>query len=334
MKCSGSLYSRSFTPSLILVLLVTVPLVGQSNNSAVTIAGALTTMPTPAVLVAPGQLITLEITGAHLRVPGSGVIASSVPLPTSLGGFGATLSQPRQSYTVAVSMLAVSQVNHCIDQTAESFECFTTQLTVQIPYDIGGTLTSSGVPIDVGPTQLTISEGGTSSEPFALSPVPDRVHLINGCDPGPTSSFAAGRCVHAITRVDGSLVSYPATVKAGDILVLYAIGLGLTLPQVKAGEPAPIPAPTVQNILLRYDFAPNARSFSIPTVTTDLQKPLFAGLVPGLAGLYQINFVVPSPPAGTPACDVQIRSNLTITTFGVAGASADSVGTCVDIQLQ
>ena len=48
-----------------------------------------------------------------------------------------------------------------------------------------------------------------------------------------------------------------------------------------------------------FNFAANVLPTSPPGSAS---LPLYTGLTANYAGLYQINFVVPSPPAGLPAC--------------------------------
>jgi len=98
----------------------------------------------------------------------------------------------------------------------------------------------------------------------------------------------------AITNTDGSIpapvgtfsdiTTHPAQV--GDTLTLYAIGLGSTSPAVGTGQAAP-------------GAEPLARLNTLPMVNIGggiggtLVAPLFAGLSPSFAGLYQVNVTIP-----------------------------------------
>jgi uncharacterized protein (TIGR03437 family) len=70
--------------------------------------------------------------------------------------------------------------------------------------------------------------------------------------------------------------------QAGEALAIYGFGLGATSPSVDAGNAAP--------------FSPLARTTATAQVTVDGMpvQVLYSGLVPGLAGLYQVNFVLPA----------------------------------------
>jgi hypothetical protein len=103
----------------------------------------------------------------------------------------------------------------------------------------------------------------------------------------------------------------------GEVVVVYALGLGKTNPAVPTGQPTPIPAPVVTTALaVLFDFTPNAGPL-IPAPLIDMLPPAvsvpeFAGLTPGEVGLYQINVKLPNTFPSVPACAFPIYSNLTI----------------------
>ncbi|HYW41580.1 MAG TPA: hypothetical protein VE959_01910 [Bryobacteraceae bacterium] len=86
---------------------------------------------------------------------------------------------------------------------------------------------------------------------------------------------------YSVNLPDGS---HPANV--GDVLTIYAIGLGSTSPAVPTGQPAPSAEPLarVTGDLL-VSFGGGVLAANVPAA--------FAGLTPTYAGLYQINVVVP-----------------------------------------
>jgi uncharacterized protein (TIGR03437 family) len=86
----------------------------------------------------------------------------------------------------------------------------------------------------------------------------------------------------AITHADGTPVSATAPVTPGETLVIYMTGLGQVDGMIGAGQAAPL------SPLLRV-LAPVQVQIGATTPIT----PSFAGLTPGLVGVYQVNVAVP-----------------------------------------
>jgi len=319
---------NSIRNSLILLLLVV------ASVSAQTIAE--TDYQSPVIKIAPGQVVPLIVTGLQTILPHGTSMAGSSPLPVTIDGISVTLTQPPTPYSAQLPIFAIDQFNHCPALRDPLPACMVTAITVQIPFDI---LVPN--PLEVSPggdvpgTILAVSENGNVSSTFVATPYPDRVHILQSCDIG-GQTFETGICFPLVTHADGRLVLQDANgtggavtntaAHPGEILVMYAWGLGAVSPMVKAGTPSPSPAATViAPVNLRFDYRPNA-SASLPIQTL---QPVFAGLTPTEVGLYQINFTVPSPPAGTPNCGAPITSNLTVS-VDVSGHSFSGAAICVD----
>lgn len=87
----------------------------------------------------------------------------------------------------------------------------------------------------------------------------------------------------AIIRVsDGSLVSAGSPVRAGEAVVIYALGLGPVDGEIAAGHAAPDSPP------LRTRYPVEVRIGDVVAETW------FAGLSPGMVGLYQVNAEIPA----------------------------------------
>jgi uncharacterized protein (TIGR03437 family) len=135
----------------------------------------------------------------------------------------------------------------------------------------------------------------------------NRVHILNTCDAieGGSPSFPTSGgfpCPPMIVHADGRQVSAILPAKPGEELIAYATGLGQTNPPLITGQPAPESAPTVAQFNLDFNYRSNALATQPGALGTPLIQPLFAGATKGFVGLYQINFIVPPPPAGSQPC--------------------------------
>lgn len=85
------------------------------------------------------------------------------------------------------------------------------------------------------------------------------------------------------TRPDGSVVTPDNPARPGDVIVLYATGLGRTSPRAEAGQIATTAARvTSPGFRLLLDGS-----------DVDRERAFYVGLTPGFAGLYQINLRLP-----------------------------------------
>jgi uncharacterized protein (TIGR03437 family) len=299
------------------------------------------------IAVAPGQVVPLFLTGLKTVLPGGTVRAQQIPLPTSLAGISVTLIQA-PAYARALPTLAIDQFNHCTDSTNPTPDCLVTAITVQIPFDIVIPNPLIEAPISAPQiTSLVVSENGSVTKSFTVSPVPDQIHVLQSCDIGGETQ-GSGVCFPMVTHSDGSLVLQAprapgqaplsnSEARPGEVLVVYAYGLGQVSPAVQAGSASPNPPAVVTApIFLQFDYRPNA-SPSMPVLNSSLTttaQPVFAGLTPSQVGLFQVNFVVPPPPAGTPLCGAPLASNLTISISAADGQSFSGAAICVDTSSQ
>ena len=88
----------------------------------------------------------------------------------------------------------------------------------------------------------------------------------------------------AATHADGSLITMDAPARGGEIITLYASGLGATSPDLPV-----LGAPTVAQLIQRFDeirVVVNGAAVEQGNIT-------YAGVTPGSAGLYQVNVRLP-----------------------------------------
>lgn len=148
-------------------------------------------------------------------------------------------------------------------------------LHASTPWQINAHVPQSRAP---GPVRLVVrSDRGDQTEPITIilrASAPEAIPLVALSAPG--ALLAA-----VIYPATGVVVDAANAAPAGEILSVYALGLGVTSPMVEAGVPSPLP-PANAVVMPRLQIG--GRDADI----------LFAGLTPGLAGVYQVNFRVPA----------------------------------------
>ncbi|HKX00276.1 MAG TPA: hypothetical protein VJN43_21225 [Bryobacteraceae bacterium] len=297
----------------------------------------------PQMTVSPGQVVTFYVSGLKTVLPSPrSVKATGFPLPNTLAGISATITQMNPSGTFPVPLFSVDQINTCADPSAAMPDCLLTAVTVQIPFELFVPSFSGPPQIGLTTTQVVLAENGINSKAFQLGTVDANIHVLTTCTTTRVADTGSGLpCRPVVTHADGRFVSGPITsfdkgtgvAQPGEELVMYAVGLGKTTTAVPSGEASPASAPPADGVSIVFDYSPNASPQNPGDSILPSTVPAFAGLTSGFVGLYQINFVVPQPPPGTLPClavDGRVTSNLTIS-IARGGPSFDGARICVDV---
>ena len=245
--------------------------------------GAGYTSPFP-LHVAPGQLVTM-----YLQSPAAANVSAVFW---------------NQQALEAVPVLQVSPWSTACIAPPNSMCASGLAITVQIPFDAPDSV------IVIEPSGIALSVNGEQSGYLGVQAQPDRVHILTSCD----TIVGGESCTPLILHANGQQVSYQHPASGGEELVAYATGLGQTNPPLATGVPAAQSGPALSTFNLDFNYRPNALATQPATVYPPTNPPLFAGSTQGFIGLYQINFVVPPPPAGLEPC-----SNLNFIADGPVG---------------
>jgi uncharacterized protein (TIGR03437 family) len=204
--------------------------------------------------VAPGEFVTIF----GLNLSAGTQSAQTLPLPTTLGNTRVMVNgQPAPLDYVSA-----------------------TQINLLVPYATPqGFATFQVINNKVASNQVTVYSALTAPGVFTL----------NSLDGG---TYPSGIGPAAVLHKDYSLVTQENPAVAGETLQLFVTGLGSVTPTVADGAAAP-------SSPLSYvdEYTSGALAMDIldaNSVDTLVSTISFAGLAPYYAGLYQINFVVPS----------------------------------------
>ena len=293
---------------------------GWGNPPPAAIAGLGYTLPPAFFRAAPGQIVSLMVYGLNYK-QATPIVATGVPLPTSLGGISVTLAQGGNTFQVPLlSVRQVCSATPCAPLTV---------VTVQIPFEVFARCVPCGV-VSV-PGTLTVSQtGGPSGGVLVGDFLFDQIHVTSMCDTTADPLSSVGPCAKVITHTDGVIVDGQHPARPGEELVMYAFGLGRTTPALTTGTAAPNPGPVIvpEAFSLNFEIGTNVPPELPGLPVASAVHPDYVGAVAGFVGLYQVNFraqfsgVVKDLPscAGTGA-------NLTVTLYSIN--SFDGAGICV-----
>lgn len=286
-------------------------------------------VPTPA-RVAPGQIISIIVPDSEPRLT-EPVVATGIPLPSTLAGFSVVIFQTATPRQVPAPIVAVEPAALRCPPAAGRDCGWAVRLDVQVPFELVPDYPDGdvGSPIPLNEAVLVVRKRGIAYPAIPIAPRTDSVHILTTCDALTPSSNPP--CRPIIAHADGSLVTESSPAEPGETLVLYAYGLGGTTPAVSTGDAARTSGiRPVSSVSLYYEFAPfqNANVLEVPGPNALPTIPSYVGLVEGFVGLYQINFVVGQPLAGVPACSFLHRPNFVVTVSGPA--LSDSAAFCVE----
>jgi uncharacterized protein (TIGR03437 family) len=222
------------------------------------IEGKVTANPVTPVISTGGIVGAVDFAPAAPRAPGDYIaifgtklatelgVSNTFPLATQIGGTVVIIG----GRTVPVKFVSDGQINAIL------------------PYDL---------PLN-SVQQVIVQQNAQYSTPELLTIASAAPAVISADGSG------KGQGVVVVAKADGTQFLNDAThpARAGDVLVIYCVGLGAVTPPVTAGTAAP---------LTQLSSTVNPTTVTIGGVAA---QPSFAGLTPGFAGLYQVNVQVPS----------------------------------------
>ena len=240
-----------------------------------------TTQPfTRTVAPLPNAIVLLTTSGATVLAPNYG---AAVATPSISAVVSAADGSPNVAPGGLVSIYGaqMSPMNMATSQiplpTALAGSCLSvngvpvpllfvssSQVNAQLPYNVSGG------------ASLTIHTPGGVSPSFSFNVASAAPSVFLSGSAGPLTGLAT-----VVLADNGQLVTPTNPIHPKNTLVIYLTGMGVTYPEVDAGLPGPSsPLAVVTN-------TPNVSLGGVPL------QVLYAGLVPGEVGVYQINAYVP-----------------------------------------
>jgi uncharacterized protein (TIGR03437 family) len=197
----------------------------------------------------------------------------------ALFGEQLTLSDPLQAASLPLSDLLNGARVYINERAVPLYYASYGQINLQIPYDAA-----------IGDAAVRMERNGERSNTISVQ-IALRAPRILRLGIGDYGTIVNQDGSFPIPATAG-ISSHPA--KAGDVLVMYALGLGETVPPVASGAGAPAVEP-----FARVPLTPKVIFTGGSAGAPASVDPQFVGLTPNFVGLFQINVAVPlNPPTG------------------------------------
>jgi uncharacterized protein (TIGR03437 family) len=173
-----------------------------------------------------------------------------------------------------------------------------------IPYEVSGAYFA---------TFQVVANGSTSNSVTVY---------VDNTSPGVYTLDESGVGDGAILHANYTDVSSSSPARPGETVQLYMNGLGTVTPQVADGSAAPSSPLSNLNATESADFIVALNDGVDTPVEADVE---YAGLAPGFAGLYQVNFTIPSTGLANGEVSLGVETNegfTTMATIDVSGFAA------------
>lgn len=218
------------------------------------------------LVTAEGRMVAVDVANGltiqTLVAPSAYVRSFPTLLPGSLARLTGTFSRTRNAFT---SRLLLDGLDVPVVSVNDR------EIGVQVPWEVNA------------PGQSAFRVEGAVDSPFRqneLVQIRSMSPVFEPLGAGETSLFP----FKAIRGDFGGLVT--SNPRPGEVIVVYATGLGPVIGSVQTGQPAPLDRAFAIQGQFRCRFNPYS----------EYAETLFAGLAPGLIGIYQINLRLPPGP--------------------------------------
>jgi uncharacterized protein (TIGR03437 family) len=259
---------------------ITIAAAGASGSPAVVQVGVTVTAVAPAgPVIASGGVV-----GGGGSIPSVATISPG-GLATIFGAGFAPVGTARavQANDLVSGNLPTNLAGTCVDLDGKAgYLTFVSpgQINFQVPAVALDTLVNVRVVANCGAANEV---RGSAAAVRSAAASPEFLYWVKNAD-GKDPLVAVNAVTGAYVGANGLIPGLGfAPAKPGDILTIYGVSFGPTAP---AFAPGTAPASTAATV--------NAASVKMGSVTLNAEDVLYAGVSPGIAGLYQLNIRVPA----------------------------------------